>query len=107
VTWASSGVASLAGQHPAHLLELSDGRVLLVYGLRNPGLYGVAARLSKDQGQTWGQPQILVDLGGSKVDCGYPASVQVEDGTIVTAYYAATVAAHHRYHMGVVRWKPE
>lgn len=107
MTWTASGVASLAGQHPAHLLELADGRVLLVYGLRNPGLYGVAARLSEDQGLTWAQPQILVDLGSAKVDCGYPASVQVGDGTIVTAYYAASVTAHQRYHMGVLRWQPD
>lgn len=104
-TWASSGVASLAGQHPAHLLELADGRVLLVYGLRNPGLYGVAARLSSDGGQTWGLPQVLVNLGADRVDCGYPASVQLADGTIVTAYYAASAESHHRYHMGVVRWQ--
>lgn len=106
-TWSPAGMVTLARQHPAHLLELADGRVLLVYGLRNPGLHGVAARLSPDGGMTWGEPQILVNLGPDKVDCGYPASVQTDDGTIVTAYYAASTAAHQRYHMGVVRWQPE
>jgi len=38
---------------------------------------------------------------------GYPASVQAADGTLVTAYYASSVPAHQRYHMGVVRWKPD
>jgi len=35
---------------------------------------------------------------------GYPSSVQLEGDTILTAYYADGVAAHTRYHMGVVRW---
>ncbi|HLV36928.1 MAG TPA: sialidase family protein, partial [Spirillospora sp.] len=106
MTWTAGGNVSLAGQHPAHLLELNDGRVLLVYGLRNPGLYGVAARFSNDGGRTWGLPHVLVDLGGSKIDCGYPASVQLKDGTLVTAYYASAASQHQRYHMGVLRWQP-
>ncbi|MBZ0303471.1 MAG: glycoside hydrolase [Anaerolineae bacterium] len=105
--WSPGAVASLAGQHPAHLLELADSRILLVYGLRNPGLYGVAARISDDQGQTWSIPRVLVHLDSQKVDCGYPASVQLDDGTVVTAYYAAAVPAHQRYHMGVIRWQAD
>ena len=37
-------------------------------------------------------------------DGGYPASVQFEDGTILTAYYANATPGHQRYHMGVIRW---
>lgn len=106
-TWVNRGPVTLAGQHPAQLLELADGRILLVYGIRNPGLYGVGARVSDDRGATWSLPRLLVNLGGDKVDCGYPASVQLPDGGIVTAYYAAGTEAHQRYHMGVVRWSPD
>lgn len=105
-TWQAHGVVSLAGQHPANVIELSDGRIVLVYGLRNPGLYGVAARISEDEGQTWGQQRLLVNFG-DRVDCGYPASVQLEDNTIVTAYYVAGIPQHQRYHMGVVRWQQD
>jgi hypothetical protein len=102
-TWACRGPLTLPGQHPGHLARLADSRILLVYGLRNRGLRGVGARWSCDEGQSWTAPVVLVDLAGA-ADVGYPASVQTEDGTIVTAYYADRIAAHQRYHMGVVRW---
>ena len=104
-TWTNPGPLTLGSQHPGHLLLLADGRLLLTYGLRNRGLHGVGARLSTDLGATWQAPRVLVDFPA--VDCGYPASVQVPDGTIVTAYYAGGVPAHQRYHMGVVRWQAE
>ena len=105
-SWTCRGPLSLPGQHPAHLCRLADGRVLVVYGLRNPGLWGVGARLSQDEGRTWDAPRLLVDLG-NPADCGYPSSVQIPDGTVVTAYYASRTPAHQRYHMGVVRWRPD
>jgi len=80
--------------------------VLLVYGMRNRGLYGVSACISQDHGDTWGAPELLARWEGA-TDGGYPASVQVEDGTVVTAYYCSGVEAHQRYHMGVVRWRLE
>ena len=103
-TWHSLGPATLAGQHPGHLLMLSDGRILLTYGLRNRGMAGVGGRISDDEGLSWGAPFLLVDLKTS-TDHGYPSSVQLEDGTIVTAYYANTIPTHNRYHMGIVRWR--
>ena len=105
-TWADAGPLTLPRQHPGHLLRLADGRILLVYGLRNPGLWGVGARLSADGGNTWDSPRLLVDFGNA-TDGGYPSSAQCADGTIVTAYYANRVPAHDRYHMGVVRWQVE
>ena len=105
-SWTCRGPLTLPRQHPAHLLQLSDGRILLVYGIRNSGLYGVGARLSADEGQTWSAPILLVDLEDA-TDGGYPSSVQVGDGTIMTAYYANRVGAHRRYHMGVLHWEAE
>ena len=87
-------------------MRLQDGRILLVYGLRNLGLYGVAARLSSDEGQSWGPPIFLVDLEDA-TDVGYPASVQSPDGRIITAYYCNGIPTHRRYHMGVARWLAE
>lgn len=101
--WSDEGPLTLPRQHPAHLLRLADGRILLVYGKRNQGLYGISSRLSADDGATWGPPRLLVDLDDA-TDGGYPSSVQMPDGTIVTAYYANRIAGHRRYHMGVVRW---
>lgn len=102
-SWTCQGPLTLPLQHPAHLLQLGDSRILLVYGTRTRGQYGVAARLSADEGRTWSAPILLVDLEDAG-DGGYPSSVQLDDGTIVTAYYANQIRAHRRYHMGVVRW---
>ena len=102
-TWQSLGPVTGCRELPGHLLELSDGRVLLCYGIRHHGFYGVGARLSDDGGRIWYTPIVLVNLDDAH-DGGYPSSVQSPDGTIVTAYYARGVAAHCRYHMGVLRW---
>jgi photosystem II stability/assembly factor-like uncharacterized protein len=105
-SWTCRGPLAWPRQHPAHLSKLQDGRLLLVYGMRNLGLHGMGARLSSDDGQTWGQPILLVDLEDAQ-DVGYPASVQAPDGTIITAYYCSGIPTHRRYHMGVVRWREE
>jgi hypothetical protein len=73
--------------HPAHLLVLADGRLLCSYGYRREP-FGVRACVSEDQGATWKieQESVLRDDGGSR-DLGYPSSVQLADGTLVTVYY--------------------
>ena len=102
-SWTLRNALTLPRQHPAHLLRLADGRVLIVYGIRNRGLYGVGARVSEDGGESWNAPILLVDLENA-ADGGYPSSVQMPDGTIVTAYYCIGIPTHQRYHMGVARW---
>jgi hypothetical protein len=88
-----------------HLQRLKDGRLLLSYGSRVKGCYGVRVRLSSDEGVTWGEPFALIaDLLSG--DCGYPSSVQRPDGSIVTAFYASAAPDHQRYHMGVLIWNP-
>ncbi len=102
-TWEFKADLSLPMQHPGHLLELSDGRILATYGTRIPRFKGVCGRVSEDVGETWSAPFVIVG-GLLEGDCGYPSSVQVEDGAIVTAYYTNAAPWHQRYHMGVVRW---
>ena len=104
--WEALGHASLKNQHPAHLLELSDGRLLITLGARNEGIRGVLARVSDDGGESWGWPRLVVDMRTTH-DVGYPSSVELEDGSIVTAYYSGGIPEHNRYHMGVARWTIE
>ncbi len=103
-TWSPRGPLTCDGQHPAHLLRLADGRVLLTYGVRHSGLFGLGARLSADGGQTWGRPIVILDFGPSATDGGYPSSVQLASGSVLTAYYANATDAHTRFHMGVMIW---
>ena len=102
-TWRPRGPVTGAAQHPAHLVQLSGGAIVLAYGIRYRGFYGVGARASLDDGRTWMTPMVLTDLGGA-VDGGYPSSVELKDGNILTAYYCSADAGHSRYHMGVVIW---
>ncbi len=103
-TWEYRFPVTLGSRAPGHLLKLANGDILLTYGIRNKGFHGVGVRISSDEGETWKAPAYLVDFEGD-VDGTYPASVQLDDGTIVTAYYRKHAPEHNRYHMGVVRWR--
>lgn len=70
---------------PSDLTLLADGRLLLVYGYRVKP-YGIRARISEDQGRTWGPELVLRDDAGSW-DLGYPRTVQLADGRVMVAYY--------------------
>jgi hypothetical protein len=114
-TWKAEGTLTMPNQAPADFTLLPDGRVMLSYGVRNSGFYGVAVRFGDAQARQWSQPVFLVDLEGSTDnpgaeapprDGGYPASVVLPDGLVTTVYYSRGIPAHRRYHMGVVRWSP-
>ncbi|MGO8736725.1 MAG: sialidase family protein [Terriglobia bacterium] len=82
------------------------GRILLSYGVREQDHQGIAVRVSGDEGGTWSAPTWIVHLEGT-TDGGYPSTVQLPDGVLVTAYYSNGIPQHQRYHMGVVRWSAE
>ena len=101
-TWRFSQELGVPGQHPAHLLRMTDGRVLLTYGNRCIGRQGIDIRISGDEGRTWGAPMQLVALEPG--DLGYPGTVDADDGKLCTAWYSSGIAAHQRYHMGTLIW---
>jgi hypothetical protein len=70
---------------PSHLLRLRDGRLLMTYGRRRQP-FGNQARLSTDNGQTWSDAMIISGdgIGG---DLGYPSTVELGDGTLLTVWY--------------------
>jgi hypothetical protein len=70
---------------PSHLLRLRDGRLLMTYGHRRPP-FGNQARVSGDGGRTWSRPLVISGdgLGG---DLGYPSTVELEGGRLVTVWY--------------------
>jgi len=85
-TWTEPRCTDILGK-PPHLTRLSNGCILLTYGYRHEP-YGQRACLSSDGGETWdyGNEIILRD-DAPNGDLGYPASVQCDDGTILTVYY--------------------
>ncbi|HZT33172.1 MAG TPA: sialidase family protein [Bryobacteraceae bacterium] len=86
-TWSEPVQVTDDREHPADLIPLKDGRVLLTYGERNRP-YGARVMLSRDGGRTWERSRRILLAGDAVVtDCGYPSSVQLPDGRIVTLYY--------------------
>ncbi len=111
-TWTCRGPVTPSRHMPAHLLQLQDRSILLTYGVRLRGMLGVCAMISRDEGGSWDHPRVLFntdvyqsDTSPIGVDGGYPSSLQLEDGTILTAYYCQRIPMHQRYHMGVVLWR--
>lgn len=101
-TWTKQGSVTERNEFNGHLARLADGRLLLSYGVRIDGQHGVKARLSDDDGLTWGEPLRIAHALDR--DCGYPSSIELAPGKILTAYYARSVVNHNRYHMGVALW---
>ena len=104
-TWQEPRPVTQRSEINGHLIRLDDGRILLSYGVRVNGRRGVCAKLSSDDGRTWGEPLRLAHTvdGG---DCGYPSSVQLPEGAVVTAWYSNKTPDHAGYHMGVTVWDP-
>ena len=79
--WSKSGICGA----PAHFLRLADGRVLMTYG-RREAPFGIRAKVSADDGLHWGEELVLTD-DGVDWDLGYPASVSLLNGNILTVWY--------------------
>jgi hypothetical protein len=85
-TWQFDSPLTDYQRHPAHFIRLENNDLLLTYGNRkSSGPRGVAAKISKDEGRSWSEEfHVVNDLKG---DVGYPASVQLPDGRILTVYF--------------------
>ena len=89
--------------NPPSMIRLHDGRIAITYGYRSRP-YQIRARLSSDDGQTWG-PEIIVRSNAGAWDIGYPRTVQRPDGKIVTVYYWNDAPDQERY-IGATIWDP-
>lgn len=90
-------VASTGGSvgNPPSMIRLKDGRLVITYGFRSAP-YGIRAKISRDEGQTWGPEIVLRDDAGTW-DLGYPRTVQRKDGKLVTVYYFNDHKDEERY----------
>jgi len=85
--WSSPSQITQDMEHPADLIQLKNGQILLSYGERNSPM-GVRAIFSLDGGKTWEwDKKIIISASAPNTDCGYPSSVEVGGGQIVTLYY--------------------
>jgi len=88
-TWITPYPTELWG-FPPHLALLADGRVLCTYGYRKPP-YGERACISRD-GVDWKvEDEVVLRDDAPNGDLGYPASVELGGGVILTVYYQPNV----------------
>lgn len=70
---------------PPHIFRHSSGTLVMSYGYRLQP-YGERIAISHDDGASWQHDLVLRD-DGPDGDLGYPASVELNDGSILTVYY--------------------
>ena len=95
------------GDTPGELIQLSDGRVLLLWCHRYPYPEGnIRAKVSHDEGRTW-EPRIYFVSHGA----GYPASLVLEDDVMLTLCGNSVLQAdgfapeNGRWTAHAVRWR--
>lgn len=106
-TWVPYWKTEMIG-HPVDLIQLNDGRIMATYGIRNdrhaqPG--GIRACFSNDNGKTWDiSTEVQIRNDFLNWDVGYPESLQLPDGKILTVYY---FNLFQKYFIGGTFWKPD
>lgn len=105
-TWTADGkVGDTGGMSgtPPHMIRLRDGRLCLTYSSRTAP-YPILARLSSDEGKTWGSERVL-RADAVAWDVGYVRSAQRNDGRVVTVYYYNDKTRPERF-VAATLWKP-
>ncbi len=66
--------------------------------------FGNQARVSEDHGRTWSEPLTISEdgLGG---DLGYPSTVQLADGSLLTIWYEVMREPRGRAVLRQARWR--
>lgn len=87
VTWSEpEQILEDRGGAPAHLLRHSSGILISVYGYRDRP-FGIKAMFCRDNGKTWDTGYRLYQNEYTD-DLGYPCTVELDDGTLLTVFYA-------------------
>ncbi len=101
-TWTMPEFIGIAGL-PPHVCVHSSGAVILSYACRIPGKKSEAAFVSYDEGKTWTENYIIAE-DIPFCDHGYPATVELADGSLFTVYYQAYPGDTHTSVLGT-KWK--
>lgn len=86
-TWTSPEmILDKTGGAPPHLIQLRSGVVISTYGRRKQP-YGIMAMISFDNGENW-EKDIRIYENTASDDIGYPSTVELPDGNLLTVFYA-------------------
>lgn len=100
-TWSTPRALEIYG-YPPYLMRLREGRLLVSYDHRRPP-YGVQARVSSDAGATWSEPFVITS-NEVKLDQGYPSTVELGNGQLLTVWYEVPTGAHKAV-LKQARWR--
>lgn len=87
---------------PSHLMRLRSGILVMSYGYRRQP-FGNQVRISKDNARSWSEPMTISGDGASG-DLGYPATVELPDGMLLTAWYEK-LKSSPRAVLRLARWR--
>ena len=78
------------GGAPSHVLKHSSGVLIATYGYRDLP-YGIKVMFSYDGGKSWSEGKYIYSNDISW-DLGYPSTVELRDGSLLTIFYASPYA---------------
>ena len=79
-------ILSKMGGAPSHLMKHSSGALIASYGHREEP-YGIRVMISYDGGKNWDIDHTLYENTVNS-DLGYPSTVELRDGSLITVFYA-------------------
>lgn len=86
-TWSPWQPTMIHGS-PGHILGLRDGRIFLTVGTRWQGQRGCVARVLNPEGTDLDSaPELVIRNDAQSPDCGYPWSVELNDGRVLVVYW--------------------
>jgi len=85
-TWGPNQCHQVHG-FPQHALRLHSGNVLLTYGVRKPPCGVRGKLLDAECSDIDRAAETIIRDDSATGGCGYPASVQLADGTVFIVYY--------------------
>lgn len=91
-TWTTARSLGFHGS-PPHLMRHSTGVLICSYGYRARPL-GQRVALSHDEGRSWKHDYVL-RADGLSADLGYPSTVELTDGDLLTVYYQQRAKGEH------------
>ena len=103
-TWSTPEIIADWG-FPPHLVQLKNGLIVCSYGYRYGDKMGQRVKVSDDNGDTWSEEMMLRGDGVTD-DLGYPSTVELDDGTLMTVYYQK-MARDKKCGIYYTKWKLE
>jgi hypothetical protein len=108
--WSEPRKASRYLEHPADIVCMSDGTLVMVKG-HKPFPHGPQVVWSRDEGKTWSKSFLALDMD-PKGAAGQPSALALEDDTVLVSYDVYTWDENSttnppacRYQLWVVRFK--